>query len=387
VYDFGEIGRISLVLALGVSLLSSAWIVTLLCRRRVTTSHVLLSVLLFLGTLIAFLYYWTLTYRSVGALFLIPVLRWTCYPLFLFYFQSVIHPKWRFHRKLFFHFIPALLLALAAPWAQTLEPSWNIWAMDRSHYFRWVTAALAGTYLLLAFLVFRRHFQHKKQVMADPDKLQARWLLLLWFWAAALWLAHSGETLLFPNNPHAFLIGHFTMIVGLWLLTLVSLKYSLIIQNDDEDRLYSWPASPLLGEAPQEASVSKTGLSDDEIKSEAQKIQQQLRESREFLKPQFKCSDLAKLVKRPQYQTSEIINRGLGMTFFDLVNSLRVEVARSTLSDPATQNKSIIQVAYEVGYNSKSAFNSAFKRSVGMTPTDFRRSGSLSAAFVDASKE
>lgn len=70
---------------------------------------------------------------------------------------------------------------------------------------------------------------------------------------------------------------------------------------------------------------------------------------------------------------SEIINDELKMSFIEFITDYRIKEAQRILKDPKTRNKSVLEIAYEVGYNSKSAFNRAFKNVSGMTPSQFRK--------------
>lgn len=88
--------------------------------------------------------------------------------------------------------------------------------------------------------------------------------------------------------------------------------------------------------------------------------------------PQISLQSLARRLKiNPRY-LSQIINERLNKSFFELINTLRIEEARHLLAESA-KNRSVLDVAYEVGFNSKSAFNRVFKEIAGTTPSDFRK--------------
>lgn len=85
---------------------------------------------------------------------------------------------------------------------------------------------------------------------------------------------------------------------------------------------------------------------------------------------------LSKLAGRLSVSThhlSQIINERMGQNFFDFVNRYRVEEAKRKLVDPARKHYSLLAIAEEVGFNSKSAFNAAFKKQTSMTPSEFRK--------------
>lgn len=75
--------------------------------------------------------------------------------------------------------------------------------------------------------------------------------------------------------------------------------------------------------------------------------------------------------ENPHY-VSQVINQDLRSTFYDLINRQRIESAKAALM--AFPTKTVLEIALDAGFNSKSTFNTAFRQHVGMTPTQFRRS-------------
>jgi AraC-like DNA-binding protein len=62
----------------------------------------------------------------------------------------------------------------------------------------------------------------------------------------------------------------------------------------------------------------------------------------------------------------------MNKTFYDLVNGYRVEEAKRLLLNPNNRSFTILSVGFEAGFNSKTTFNTVFKKFTGLTPTDFR---------------
>ncbi|WP_315822417.1 helix-turn-helix domain-containing protein [Paraflavitalea speifideaquila] len=90
------------------------------------------------------------------------------------------------------------------------------------------------------------------------------------------------------------------------------------------------------------------------------------------MEPSLTVHGLATQMKIPARDLSILINHHLGQHFFDFINEYRIRKAMSILKDPARQQLNIQEVFYEVGFNSKSSFNTAFKKYAGMTPTQYR---------------
>lgn len=98
-----------------------------------------------------------------------------------------------------------------------------------------------------------------------------------------------------------------------------------------------------------------------------------------YTEPELTLQNLADKLGMPSYQVSQCINEGLKKNFYDLVNGYRVEEAKRLLVDPKNKNFTILSVGFEAGFNSKTTFNTVFKKFTGMTPTDYREKQKSSA--------
>jgi len=81
---------------------------------------------------------------------------------------------------------------------------------------------------------------------------------------------------------------------------------------------------------------------------------------------------LAKHLNSTPHILSQLINEQLKYNFNDFINSYRVEEAKIMLSDKGKNNFTIASIAYDCGFNTLSAFNTAFKKFTGLTPSQFR---------------
>ena len=89
------------------------------------------------------------------------------------------------------------------------------------------------------------------------------------------------------------------------------------------------------------------------------------------LQPSLTIGNLAKSSGYPEYLISLFINRIHGLSFRDYINTLRINEAKILLENP-DEKRTILDIAYECGFNSKSTFNSAFKKTTHQTPSTFR---------------
>lgn len=112
----------------------------------------------------------------------------------------------------------------------------------------------------------------------------------------------------------------------------------------------------------------------NEGKNQIQRIKNYMIEDEPFLDPSLTVKSLSEKISIPHRELSVLINQELGQHFFDFVNGYRIEKAKSILKDNTKTKLTVLEILYEVGFNSKSSFNTAFKKHTGQTPTAFRKS-------------
>ncbi|WKK80698.2 helix-turn-helix domain-containing protein [Marivirga arenosa] len=92
-----------------------------------------------------------------------------------------------------------------------------------------------------------------------------------------------------------------------------------------------------------------------------------------YLDPSINIQALSDKIELQARELSVLINHEIGLHFFDYINSFRIKKASQILSDPNNKQLTVLEVLYEVGFNSKSSFNTAFKKHTGFTPTEYRK--------------
>lgn len=92
-----------------------------------------------------------------------------------------------------------------------------------------------------------------------------------------------------------------------------------------------------------------------------------------YLNPTITLRDLSKHLSIAPRYLSQVINEYFHKNFFDFINQYRIQEAQKQLCDPKNGRKTVLEILYDSGFNSKSSFNTAFKKNVGMTPRQFRK--------------
>ena len=96
-------------------------------------------------------------------------------------------------------------------------------------------------------------------------------------------------------------------------------------------------------------------------------------ENKPFLQDDLSLGILAGQLGVTTNQLSQIINQKAGSNFFNFINGYRVQAVKDKLKDPAVAHYSILGIAYDCGFRSKSSFNKIFKATTGQTPQQYQK--------------
>ena len=97
-----------------------------------------------------------------------------------------------------------------------------------------------------------------------------------------------------------------------------------------------------------------------------------MKTERPHLNPELTIQDLSKQMNITRHHLTEILNNDLGKNFFNFINEYRVEEVKKRLLDERFEHLTIVAIAFDSGFNSKSTFNSIFKQQTENTPSKWR---------------
>jgi AraC-like DNA-binding protein len=121
----------------------------------------------------------------------------------------------------------------------------------------------------------------------------------------------------------------------------------------------------------QKKKYPKSGLTEEASEKLHQALINLMTENALYKKSELSIDDLSsKLGIHPNY-LSQIINQKEKKNFYDFVNTYRVEEFKRLIGMPRNQHLTLLSVAYDCGFNSKSSFNRYFKKATGQTPSEY----------------
>ncbi len=102
-----------------------------------------------------------------------------------------------------------------------------------------------------------------------------------------------------------------------------------------------------------------------------------MNEEKPYLDSELTIVTVSEKLGIPRHYLTQVINEHLNKNFFVYINEYRVNEAKQKMSDETYRDHTILRIAYDSGFNSKSGFNIIFKKHTGFTPTEFRNNCGL----------
>ena len=167
-----------------------------------------------------------------------------------------------------------------------------------------------------------------------------------------------------------------TLLIIFWLIIKALLNPNLFSGVNTDIRLVKSMLNP---DAKPEKIAAIKDL-ENENNQLIKKLRVHMKEHEPYLDSNLSIYDLAKQLNIPARELSVTINHTLNKHFFDFINEYRIKKAMDLIQNSSDEKLTILEILYEVGFNSKSSFNTAFKKHTGITPTEFKKNASLRVA-------
>jgi AraC-like DNA-binding protein len=287
-------------------------------------------------------------------------------PLLFFYIRSLLCINFTFSKRYWYHFIPFTIFLLYTIAVIPTVQNASIW-MYPGRFF--ITAAILIqnlVYLFASWKDIRLNGLTLKLFLSYIDNSRLSWVRYftvgyILLWSAQLQVFIGWDILKHPQwCPYGLSLYFVTAFFFFNGILFIALKK---------------PETFYQGQKYQ-SSVLKQ--SDKEQYRE--KLISVMSEEKIFLNPSVTLSELAHKLEIAPCYVSQIINESFQQNFRDFVNKYRIEESKRLLTQ-RNQQFNILGIAQEAGFNSKSAFNSAFKKHTGITPKEFKRKASPTISF------
>lgn len=297
--------------------------------------------------------------------------------LFYLYAMSICYSNFRLKPKHLLHAIPFVaynLYLMSGIYFESTTTKWDFIKgmnkMPMNHFFQFLFELLFQVYFIASFLMIRKSRTVYLENDANPgiSLINALYKItivyyLLHFLVLLRWLVTS--TIGFGE-------------IRAWIVTLDGFSFLFCtcwylltaLNNPEFFRGVNSHLKPIIDAVPKQKSSSSI---DDGKNRQIESLKDFMISNEPYLDSSLTIQDLAEQVKMPVKDLSALINLYMNKHFFDFINEYRIEKAKEILKDSSQKDLTILEILYQVGFNSKSSFSTSFKKHTGKTPTEFRK--------------
>jgi AraC-like DNA-binding protein len=300
-------------------------------------------------------------------------------PLLFLYVRTLISedPKWYWtdlaHFAPFILFLGLAFLFRTRPDETTTLPIWAHPTRLAKIIYELLIFASFTTYSIIVYVLLTRHRKAiREEFSYSSSKITLTWLLFVSITVYASYLLtflSAGIQMLVIHLPFDPKIFSFTG------LTLFSFAFSFY--GHRQAQIFSKAGSISKSEDDESGNstkYAKSGLSLEDLNRFAIEMDNLMNHKQLFLFPELSLAEVSKELNIPKHYLTQSMNTVLGKNFYAYINELRVKKFMEMVVDPKFKDYTFLAIAFECGFNSKSTFNSVFKRITGFTPSEYLRS-------------
>lgn len=236
-------------------------------------------------------------------------------------------------------------------------------------FFQFFIVVQLPYYLIQSMKLVRQYQKRLKDEYSNIDKISLNWLhylLSAFAFFYAVWiLLSAGDLLIIKNYMPDFSVNLVTLLLAIFIYSIG--YYTLLRPELFQVKLQ------------RRSEVMSVPLDIAELEEHKSKIIHIIENKKIHLNQKLTVKDLAKELGITAKATSRMINSGFGKSFYDLINSYRIEEVKRNLVDGQNQHLTIEGIALNSGFNSSSTFNRLFKSQTGQTPKAFRSAEQLAS--------
>lgn len=255
----------------------------------------------------------------------------------------------------------------------------------------WLKIASGAVYTMVTVRLTRAHRNAVRQQYSTLDRITLDWLLTLVVASAIVWSVAIGARFIEPAGLVPPGTGD-QLIVVLMVVATYAIGYRGMQQSAVVPLASATPAAVLApldaGEpALLEASSGRSSLTPGMASAIEHRLRTTMRDAEPWRSAELTLGDLAQLVGTTTHKLSEVLNTRVQQSFHDYVNGFRVHEVQRQLARPESASRTLLAIAQDAGFASKSTFNSVFRRVAGMTPSQWRAERTAADAAASAGEQ
>ena len=353
--------------------------VLILTKRKIQLKDYILSFyILMLGLNLIFIY-WVQTgfYDNNPLVVILDFAYWTLLgPLLYLYIDIVTSKELSLKWKHLIHLVPFAFILVAFSDYFMSDYKINFFNYSSNSplfiagYIVWMYNSLV--YYIILILKLRSHRKRIKRYYSTPKDVDLKWLnyLVHGFAVFLFFLLFRGYIFRLLDLDINLNSHHFTwlvMVIYIFGIGFFGYKQKGIFSDIEFNKEESTGKEVLRTE-----QYAKSGLRQDEAALILEQLENKMKNDKPYLEYDITLPKLASIINTTSHKLSQVINENYDLNFFEYINKFRVKDVKKLLENPNKTDEKIMALAYECGFNSKSAFYNFFKKETSLTPSEYR---------------
>lgn len=230
-----------------------------------------------------------------------------------------------------------------------------------------VLVAVSGLiYSALSLFLIQKHRVNIQQNFSNTDKKELRWLQYLSIGLGLIWiLSIFFDSVIIFSGVVIFVL--FIGVFGINQLNIFNTRPGLVAEPAQDSKKAKSKELAI----PTSKRYAKSGLSKEMAEQLYSNLNQLMNEESLYKENDLTLTELAKRLGAHPNHLSQAINEKQKKNFYHYINSLRIDEFIRLAALPSSKQYTLLGIAYDCGFNSKSSFNKQFKEQTGKTPSEF----------------
>ncbi len=229
-------------------------------------------------------------------------------------------------------------------------------------------------YTALSLRVLKQYRESLFNQFSNIEKINFNWLKYLVYGLGIVWLvvfSRVPDTILFGFVAcYVLFMGYFGIKhVGLFTYTDAFIPPQYKASNKDAES--DFKDNFIENEDDTKKKYQKSGLSEAQADTLQKELSRLMHTEKCYTNCELTLADLALKLNVTPNHLSQVINEKEGVNFYDYVNALRIEAFKKLVAEPKSKNYTLLALAYDCGFNSKTSFNRHFKKYTGQSPSEY----------------
>jgi AraC-like DNA-binding protein len=342
-------------------------------KKPYTTANRLMAAWLFM---ICIEMVFALINSKVIEMYSFPFITFTYGPLLFLYVKFMTSPDKKFNRLELLHFVPFFVFFTVSvifrsePLVRDLRSFFRPDKLISLRIVYSVTFFLSITiYSIFSFLEIKRHQDNLKNLASfTSQRITLNWLKILsisFYLVFFVLFILGGLNIIgnyIPFDPYFVIFGFIALFSTVY--SFYGIKQPVIfgeVFHSDQN-----------GEKKEAEKYSKSGLKDTQADKYLKKLLAYMETNKPFLNGDLTIHDLSGKTGIARHHITQVLNETYKRNFFTFINEYRIKEVMERFNDPKFNNYTILAIALDAGFNSKTTFNSFFKSQTGQTPSEYR---------------